>query len=104
MDEMILHCNQNTVYVLNTNYTNNYGVSKFIKNVIFFHSARKTYFRKFFDPRRIHHFSQFHVDRKQNTAAQHITGELFTLFCLAFSLQKYKMHEKYSTNFKFIYS
>lgn len=27
MDEMILHCNQNTVYVLNTSYTS-YGVSR----------------------------------------------------------------------------
>lgn len=26
MDEMILHCNQNTVYVLNTSYSS-YGVS-----------------------------------------------------------------------------
>lgn len=35
MDEMILHCNQNTVYVLNTSYTS-YGVSFILNN--HFHS------------------------------------------------------------------
>lgn len=36
MDEMILHCNQNTVYVLNTSSYSSYGVSA--KLNIHFHS------------------------------------------------------------------